>query len=118
MSDHNPFRSWVIGVIHGLAQRLYVWAICAAAAHRPRRLVEREVKAVPETVDASLAYQNREQETLTVRLSRRYDIGMAMNEAANRAMADKATARLQLTPQQEAALKVQQDYLQRVVNQA
>lgn len=57
------------------------------------------------------------------RLARRFDLGMALNEGANRAMAEKKTlgehaTAAGLTDKQRLALEVQAQYLNRVVRRS
>lgn len=102
---------------------LYVWSILRECRNvgwdvgKARDVARREVWAVPESIRAYFLHQKTEADILTERLGRRYDLGSALNEAANRAMEDKRVQReaQPLTATQEAALKVQREYLQHIV---
>jgi hypothetical protein len=59
--------------------------------------------------------QYSEAELLDERLSRRFDPGMALNEAYQRAVEAKTELRDQYTPKQEAALQVQAETLRRIL---
>jgi hypothetical protein len=88
-----------------------------------RRLAGRELAAVAESIRAFDAYQATEADILNARLSRRFDPGMALNEAAERAIAAKKAAKAEhtikeLTPTQQKALEFQKQYLQRIVDRA
>lgn len=83
------------------------------------RLAKRELDAVQESIRAHFEYQISEVEILSQRLGRRYDPGMALNEAANRAIAQKQAARdPQLTSRQKLALKFQEEELKRRIDRA
>jgi hypothetical protein len=85
-----------------------------------RTLIDRELAGIEENVRAFCNWQINEQAVLKERLARRYDIGMAMNESAQRALRDKEVAKNApvLTDKQKAALAFQKDYLDRVVRKA
>jgi hypothetical protein len=88
-----------------------------------RRLAWREITAIRESILAHFDYQDREQRILSDRLARRFDLGMALNEAANRAIGEKKAtmnpAGLNYpTPQQQAALDLQARTLQERVKNA
>ena len=116
----------MIAYIRRLVASIYVWALCREAESEgrdledARRIFRREVDAVPESYAYHRAYQDGEQAILEERLSRRYDLGMALNEAAQRAIADKAVAREapKLSANQLKALEFQKDYLKRLVDRA
>lgn len=91
----------------GVAASLYVRALCALMAEEPSpddwdqhpldpnevyKLAWRELAAIEETIRAHYDYQNREQRILNDRLTRRFDLGMALNEAAARAINEKKAA--------------------------
>lgn len=83
-------------------------------------VTKQEANAIWGSVRKVITYRAGEVELLEDRLSRRYDIGMAMNEATNRAIAQKQEARqsesgLGLTDRQKLALKFQQEHLNRIV---
>ncbi len=118
---------WATGVIERAASETLIWVLIQKARwvrgwnpadENMPRMIRREVGAIMETVEAGTSWQMNEQEVLKARLGRRYDLGMALNESANRALEAKAQAAVEapiLTTRQEAALKFQKDYLQRVV---
>lgn len=109
--------------IRRAAECVLIWCICREAEKRgvdlgimrtsARHYVER---AWGDALD-SASFHRTEVEILEARLRRRYDPGMALNEAANRAMQDKAAARqaIPLSSKQLAALEVQKQYLDRIV---
>lgn len=110
-----------------LSGSIYAWSVAKHAANagydlaEAARLAVRETLAVKESVVAHFEYQKTEQDILSERLARRYDIGMAMNEAANCAIVQKAAAKEDprnppLTSRQQAALEFQKEYLARIVN--
>lgn len=81
-------------------------------------IAKREVDAIHETIIHSLEWHKDEAQILTDRLTRRYDVGMAMNEATQRAMVARETAGtahdvLPLSNRQNAALVFQQEFLKR-----
>jgi hypothetical protein len=110
-----------------IAGRVYVWAVMRYL-HRPdletplppgevRRLAQREVDAIPTSILAHFDYQDREQRILSDRLTRRFDLGQALNEAAARAITEKQTGAPAMpvpypTEKQKLALKVQEETLQ------
>lgn len=59
-------------------------------------VLRRELKAIPEQVRAFAEQQATEVEVLTERLARRFDLGAALNEAAERAKARIAATRKQV----------------------
>jgi hypothetical protein len=63
-------------------------------------------------------WQRGEAEILDARLARRFDPGVALNEAFNRAVTAKRALRDLYTDRQEAALKVQIDTLRRILRAA
>ncbi len=80
------------------------------------RVARRELSGVSENIDAYFHWLTNETAIQSDRLARRFDLGLALNESANRAIAEKkALAEPRLTDKQLAALKVQKEYLQRVV---
>lgn len=113
---------WLLSI----AEWLYVAAV-ARYLHRPdletllppsevRRLAWREVEAIPTSILAHFDYQDREQRILSDRLTRRFDLGMALNEAAARAITEKQTSRVAMpvgypTDKQKMALKLQEETL-------
>ncbi len=112
----------MIDFIEKWSARVLVWALCRQAEGRnwdlqvARRVANREVRAISETIGAAACWHKSETEILTERLGRRYDLGMALSESANRAIAQKQAARdPQLTERQKMALKVQEETLQRIV---
>lgn len=115
--------AWLAWVMR-LAHRAYIYAALRQSVFSDRadlaKLLERELLAIPETVAAHFAYQDREVRILTDRLSRRFDVGSAVNEAANRAIQDKKVAReaQPLTGRQLAALEFQKQHLQKIVDRS
>jgi hypothetical protein len=59
---------------------------------RAAALIIAELKAIPRAVRDNITYHDAEVRLQTERLMRRYDLGGALNEAAQRAIADKQTA--------------------------
>lgn len=113
-----------------LAQRFFVWALYRSLRqtkvkfhpmNRLHLIIANEVACVRDSIIGFCAYQFTETEILTERLGRRYDVGMAMNEATNRALVLKAAMPTdpqpirELTANQKMALKVQEQYLARIV---
>lgn len=86
------------------------------------RIAKRELAAVPDSMNGHFAWLVSEREIITARLVRRFDIGLAMNEATNRALEERARliAEEGISPEptpilsetQRAALKFQEEYLQ------
>lgn len=88
-----------------LASRLFVWALTRdlmetqepdrvfdnMTTAEVRRLAWREITAIRVSIIEHYRFQDREQRILTERLKRRYDLGQALNESAQRAIADKQT---------------------------
>lgn len=116
---------WLIAI----AGRTYVWALArdlvsegveqlGGGVSYPfdpdevRRIAWREISAIRESILAHFDYQDREARILNDRLSRRYDPGQAVNEAANRAIAAKKAAGEpspdNLTEKQKLALRLQE----------
>lgn len=109
----------LVGLIKRVSGQLHVWALCQEARTtdpvETKRIARRELDAISESIGAHFDYQKREQEILSDRLARRFDIGMAMNEAANRAIEEKAAVKVRLSSTQEKALEFQKAYLDRLV---
>lgn len=112
----------------GIAAGLFVDALCATLAEEPdpedwdlhpldpvevEALAWRELRAIRDTIVAHYDFQNREQRILTERLGRRFDLGMALNESAQRAIQEKhaAVPYGYPTPMQMRALEVQAETL-------
>lgn len=101
-----------------------IWHSLRRDCDRPdlRKIIDREVSAVRQSVIAYTEFQVSEQEILTQRLGRRFDLGMALNEATSRALEAKKAAGDELKPQEQLtskqldALAVQEQYLQKIVN--
>jgi hypothetical protein len=116
----KPLWPRIVNYIGSKAAKVLCWALTYEMVRsgrvrdreRAKYLVEREIREMSETV----AYQHSEIEMLTSRLSRRYDPGQALNEAARRAVADKQEQRM--SPQQKAALEFQKQYLAKIVRKA
>lgn len=119
-------RAWMISYVRRLAEAAYIWSVTRqiypGGPHSRTEVVElltREVAEIPQNVREAMNYQDREQAVLKARLSRRFDLGLALNEAANRAIAEKQDLQKpQLSAKQQAALKFQEEYLQRVVDRS
>ena len=85
------------------------------------RIVDREIKAISEDYRSTFAWEKSEQRILEDRLNRRYDLGSALNEAANRALAGKAKDNPlnwqtpSMSGSQAAALEYQKKYLENIV---
>ena len=82
------------------------------------RIAQREVNAVNESIRSSIEWHTSEVDILTARLTRRYDVGMAMNEATQRAMDARKAAWtdhdiIPMTGRQNAALAFQEMMLKR-----
>jgi hypothetical protein len=76
-------------------------------------LVEAELTGIRRSIIDTYHYRDREQRLINERLTRRFDISQAMNEATNRAIAAKQAAGAmrdvpQLTGKQQLALELQQ----------
>lgn len=119
------FTDWLVRA----TGRLYTWALCRHAEGvgwdlgRTRTLANEYVGDVPKAIRDSLSFHAREVEAQVPRLNRRMDIGMALNEAANRAMDEKKTLREHakdsgLTGSQLKALEFQEQYLKGIVRKA
>lgn len=119
----------------GVAAGLYVAALKAVLAETPdpedwdqhpldpaevEKLAWRELQAIEDTIVGFYDYQNREQRILTARLARRFDLGMALNESAVRAVKEKQAIvpAGYPTPHQMTALEFQADQLTDVVRRA
>lgn len=119
----------------GIAAGLFVDALAAVLAEEPdpeewdlhpldpvevEQLAWRELRAVEQSIVAHFDYQNREQRILSNRLARRFDLGMALNEAAARAITEKhaAVPAGYPTARQMAALEFQVEQLQEQVRRA
>lgn len=86
-----------------------------------RRIAGACYATVPDDVINGARYNASELSILTQRLGRRYDVAMALNEAANRALAAKKAAKehyFELSGFQQQALAVQKQQQQRTVNAA
>lgn len=86
-----------------------------------RAIFEKECDAIVESVNAYLNWQKSEQEILSERLARRFDLSTALNESASRAIDQKKvifTAKNSLTSSQLAALAHQEEYLKNLVKKA
>ena len=115
--------NWLVMALRRIVGTIYVWTVCyeLGTVNDTKRLAKRELDAIPESLRAHWDYQTREQSILTERLGRRYDLGMALNESANRAIEEKKVTRdtmPQLSGKQLAALEFQEKYLQGLVKKA
>lgn len=80
---------------------------------RAAKLIGAELRAIPEAVRRNIIYHDAEVRLQTERLMRRYDLGGALNEAAQRAIADKQTKVPPGYPteMQKQALRLQEETL-------
>lgn len=86
-----------------------------------RALVRREIDLIAGTVHGAITWHRSEVDLLADRLSRRYDPGLALQEATNRAIEAKKAAKAAgnaLTTKQEAALELQKITARRRINDA
>lgn len=114
-------RKWIKKV----SGSIYAWCVAKDAEVQgyrytdSKKIADREIAAISESLAKHFDWQDREQRILSERLGRRYDLGMALNESANRAIKerdkDAAKAAPQLTGSQLKALEFQKRYLQNVV---
>lgn len=74
-------------VLRSIGTQFIVWSSPYDAA-----LVRREIKAIDATLEHAAIFHETEVEVLSARLARRYDPAAALNEAANRAIAQKQEA--------------------------
>jgi hypothetical protein len=119
----------------GIAAGLFVDALTAVLAEEPdpedwdlhpldpvevEQLAWRELRAIEASILAHYDFQNREQRILTERLGRRFDLGLALNEAAARAIAEKhaIVPPGYPTPRQLDALEVQAETLMATVRRS
>jgi hypothetical protein len=119
----------------GIAAGLFVDALMADLVEEPdpedwdlhpldpvevERLAWRELRAIRDTIVAHYDYQNREQRILSDRLARRFDLGMALNEAAVRAVEEKhaVVPAGYPTPLQMRALEMQAEQLTETVRRS
>lgn len=84
------------------------------------RVATREIDLILESVRVSDFWIKSEGDIIGDRLLRRYDVAMAMNEATNRAIVQRAAVRAEiagnaLNPQQAQAFEYQKAYLARIV---
>lgn len=82
------------------------------------KIADEEISAAIQNWRERLIYGKGEAWITAERLDRRFDLGMTLNEVANRAIASKAEARKEqivLSSRQLAALKAQEEYLACVV---
>lgn len=113
----------VIAFIKRQLVNALAWVICFEARKggrskaEMRSLVLRELSGVQENIEAYASWLSSERAVLEARLNRRFDLGMALNESANRVIEAKKLAREpnpdNLTGQQKAALEFQKQFLQR-----
>ena len=79
----------------------------------------KEMNGIIGSVNAYLDWTESESEIISDRLSHRFDLSTALNEAANRAIVEKkAIIEHQLTGSQQSALAFQKEYLQKIVRKA
>jgi hypothetical protein len=122
-------KYWLVGLIKRWSGAIYAWAslyeCCAHGLEREqtKKLIAREMDEIQITAVKAFEFQLSEQNILSERLGRRYDLGMALNESANRALAAKKAAKTEgevpkLTGSQLAALRYQEKYLQDIVRKS
>jgi len=122
-SDVSAFlRSALKRRAANLLSRLIISELVENGYHRDtaQRVVRREVGAISDDCLQTFAWEKSEQRIMEDRLNRRFDLGSSLNEAANRAMAQKASERGQpkddgLSGPQRAALAFQKQYLEKIV---
>ena len=107
------------------SKRVLVWSLIqeGMGAGKPKQAAARIAEQVVAGIAEAVRWQDGEQAILAERLSKRYDLGMALNESANRAMVAKRAAKTaedapQLTAAQLKALEFQKQFLQRVVERS
>jgi hypothetical protein len=80
-----------------------------------RRIVEQELAQILSTAERYVGNYLEEKQIIHERLARRYDPGMALNEAFNRVAEKieeaKPAEAIPLSGKQQAALKFQQEFL-------
>ena len=82
-------------------------------------IFERELGSIKDSVTGYMDWQISEQEIISDRLSRRFDLSQALNESAKRAIEEKkALVEHELTANQLAALEFQQEYLQSIMRKS
>lgn len=122
-------RYWLVGLIKRWSGAIYAWAsLYECVSHgldreQAKGVIAREMAEIQTTAVKAFEFQLSEQNILSERLGRRYDLGMALNESANRALAQKKVAMTEsevpkLTGSQLAALKYQEKYLQDLVEKS
>lgn len=118
---------WAIALVSQVAGAVFIWSITRDVRGfdktETKRIAVRELWAIPESIHRHFDFQDREQVILKERLGRRYDLGLALCESANRAIKEKAKDGtfhevIPLTAKQEAALEVQKKYLQNIVGRS
>jgi len=104
------------------AERYVVWCLARRArrdghdVEHVRTFAQRALAQLPADITAMCVYQESEAAVLTKRLGRRYDPGLALNEATNRALdAKQAAVVTTLSATQLAALEVQKQTVRRIV---
>lgn len=115
-----------MNLIERLARRLLIWALdrriarlCDFPPGNLYQVIDREIHAIEFSIATAAEWQWDETKILVDRLTRRYDVGMAMNESTLRAREARAKQGLdpegpQLTGKQLQALAFQQQYLKRI----
>lgn len=122
----------LVRFIASIAERVLIWCICRAAEAQGvdlklvRPAANEYVRRA--TRDAMLAarWNTNEARIQEERLTKRFDLGAALNEGANRAIAAKQGERREMTLEEQArasgltdrqieALKFQKGHLERVV---
>lgn len=116
------FRRWMLKKAASVVVRCVTTELVqhGYAAETASRIVNREVDAVAKDYLKTFSWEKSEQQIMEARLNRRYDLGSALNEAANRAIAEKAKdshlARSHsMSGSQAAALEYQKKYLENIV---
>lgn len=113
------------------ALRIAAWLVTRVTVNRTGFLRERvvdvatnEINDLPAIIREAVTFQKTEQQILSDRLGRSYDLGMALNESANRAIAQKQKAKqeaagiMPLTDRQQMAFEYQKQYLQKIVRES
>lgn len=118
---------WAIALVSRIAGAVFIWSITRDVRGfdkaETKRIAVRELWVIPESIHRHFDFQDREQAILKERLGRRYDLGLALCESANRALAEKKATNTEhevipLSAKQQAALKFQEEYLQRIVKRS
>lgn len=108
-----------------LAEDIYIWATMRALRKElgvvradDERVLRNEIRAVQESILYYINYQSQEASILNERLSRRFDPGMALQEATNRAIEAKKELRQHMTLQMQHGLEEQKQRAKRAIRSA